>query len=107
MSQQTDDVQIVESDEDDSRVIKLRYLDLSGDWVVQDAIQDAVWQLDPTAKKDGALARLGIERQEGQSHLQAWLLAMCRENGLPEKLPCYEIGDVLTGDVQAFVWWLA
>lgn len=61
------------------------------------------------AQKDDALQRLGIERPPGRTHLQAWILAMCRENGLPERLPADEIGAAVAQDrvASAFVWWLA
>jgi len=61
------------------------------------------------AQKDDALQRLGIERPPGRTHLQAWILAMCRENGLPERLPAIEIGEAAAQDraISAFVWWLA
>jgi len=61
------------------------------------------------ALKDDALLRLGIERPTGRTHLQAWILAMCSENGLPTRLPAIEIGEAVAHDraISAFVWWLA
>jgi hypothetical protein len=60
-------------------------------------------------RKDSALAKLGIERQPGQTHLAAWTLAMCLENGLPAELPSTAIGDAVleSAAVRSFVWWLA
>lgn len=61
------------------------------------------------AHKDDALQRLGVAHPPGHTHLQAWILAMCRENGLPEHLPAIEIGAAVAQDraISSFVWWLA
>ncbi len=85
---------------DEDRVIKLRYLDI--------APETSVYPVDE-GLKDKALARLGIERLPGQTPFQAWIFAMCRENGLPEKLPATEVGDAVIQheDIKQFAWWLA
>jgi hypothetical protein len=87
-------------EEEEGKLIKFRYLELDSAvamWPVSDGM------------KDKALARLNITRREGESPFQAWILAMCRENDLPEKIPATEIGDAMMShsDVMRFVWWLA
>ena len=54
-----------------------------------------------------ALARLDISVPAGMAPLSAWVLAMCRENGLPETLPSIPIGDVANELCPKWVWWLA
>lgn len=85
------------------QTLTLRYLD-----VIQDLPARAIYHADD-AIKDKALQRLGIERQPGVNHLVAWTLAMCRENGLPERLPADVIGAAVAQDrtALAFIWWLA
>lgn len=86
--------------DEEEKVIKFRYLDIDAEM--------AVWPVSHEVK-DRALARLGIQRQPDETPLRAWVLAMCRENGLPEKVPAYEIGDAAMEhlDVRRFMWWLA
>jgi len=80
--------------------IKLRYLDVSD-------LDLMARMMASNETKDKALSLLGIEREKGQTHLGAWCLAMCGENGLEKKLPAYEIADAIDGDVSKFVWFLA
>lgn len=86
--------------------ITLRYLDIDaifGDFPL-------LVRICPSAElKDAALTKLGIERPPEQSHLGAWTLAMCRENGLTETLPSTAVGDAVLESmpVRKFVWWLA
>lgn len=56
-----------------------------------------------------ALRRLGIEVANNQSPLNTWLIAMCRENGLPEQLPNYVISEKILEDSEctSWLWWLA
>lgn len=78
--------------------IALRYLD----------IQEAVTF--PPATRDQkirALTRLGITVQPDQPPIDAWTLAMCRENGLPETLPAHDIGDAAQELCPKWLWWLA
>lgn len=84
----------------EDKTIKVRYIDLS-DIPPIDRLM-----LTP-ADKDKLLAALGITRAEEQTHLGAWVLAMCKENGLPETLPSYPIADAITGDISTFVWAIA
>lgn len=76
--------------------IVIRYLDLEADVVIQSCLL-----INPIEAKRAALERLGIEVPEGILPASAWLLAMCRENGLEEKLPAVEIGEQIMGSPQA------
>jgi len=55
-----------------------------------------------------ALKLLGIEVEEGQTPSEAYLKAMCDENGLPFTLPApFEIVDALQfSGAMKFYWWL-
>lgn len=61
--------------------------------------------------KIAALNQLGITVTEGQKPLHAWILAMCRDNGLPEALPAKEIGNAIYESLnpgpKQFMFWLA
>lgn len=87
-------------DEKDDRVFKIRFLDIDPTWMAWPAT---------LAMKDRALEILKIQRGPDQPPIDAWTLAMCRENKLPEKLPAYEIGDAIMedGELRRFIWWLA
>lgn len=63
--------------------------------------------LDVRRFKVDALARLRIKVEDGQSPLDAWILAMCQKNGLPQKLPATRIGDAAMELCKEWVWWLA
>lgn len=78
--------------------IALRYLD----------IEDP-YQFPPAARADKtrALARLGITVQPDQTPMDAWIFAMCRENGLPEQRPAITIGEAAQELCLKWVWWLA
>lgn len=78
--------------------INLRYLE----------IEDP-YQFPPATREDKAraLARLGIAVQSDQSPIDAWTLAMCRENGLPEQRPAITIGEAAQELCPRWVWWLA
>ena len=82
----------------EDKEIKLRYIDVEFLSPLTNLTDE---------QKDALLERLGIENKDGLPHLSAWVLAMARENGLEEKLPCREIGDAIDGDVSKFVWLLA
>lgn len=79
-------------------IIKLRWLDLQYSATVTTRMD-----------KIAALARLNIAVSENQSPLNAWLLAMCRENELSEELPNRTISEVILddSDCTSWMWWLA
>lgn len=54
-----------------------------------------------------ALKKLEISVEAGQSPLDAWVIAMCRENALPERLPSANIGHAAMGCCPRWIWWLA
>lgn len=78
--------------------IALRYLDIQNPLPIP---------LPTREDKIRALARLNITVPEGMAPLSAWVLAMCRENGLPETLPAIPIGDVANELCPNWIWWLA
>lgn len=87
--------------------ITLRYLDVDQ---LCAGLPDLIKLAPPARLKDQALAELRIPRQPDKTHLQSWVLQMALENGLPQTLPQYEIGDAaLTSGpaVSKFVWFLA
>lgn len=79
--------------------IALRYLDME---------QETLINVFATREdKIRALARLGIAVTPDQSPLIAWMLAMCRENNLPETIPNTTIGEVANQLCPKWIWWLA
>lgn len=86
---------------DEDGEIKVRFIDIAED--------HPLWPPATTEQKDRVLERLGIKREPDQPPLSAWVLAMCRENGLPEQVPAYEIGAAIADDKELarFIWWLA
>lgn len=74
--------------------IKLRYLEMEYAFATR-------------GDKLRALHRLRISTAAGQSPLEAWTLAMCRENSLPEHLPSTAIGHAAMECCPKWIWWLA
>lgn len=85
------------------RRIQVRYLDLSAETVTAALVAEGLsGSLD--AQKDRALALLGIARQEGEGHLQAWCRAMAEENGLPVRQPVVpELRDAMLDLVSRLI----
>ena len=57
--------------------------------------------------KINLLNALNIPVAEGQNTLTAWVLAMARENGLPEVTPQHQIGAAAAELCPQWVWALA
>ena len=94
--------------QESARVVKVRYLDV-GD-PVSLLVAEAFHGEEMSRAKDAALARLGITRRPGESHLQAWLRAMAEENGVPHRVPADPrlVDAVLASPgARRFLWWLA
>ena len=78
--------------------INLRFIDIQEPHKYPVATRD---------QKTEVLRRMDIFVQPDQTPLQAWLLAMCRENALPEILPATTIGEVAADLCLDWLYWLA
>lgn len=56
-----------------------------------------------------ALERLGIQARDGETPLEAWLRAMCEENGLEYTRPCPRVlaDAILDSGAARFAWFLS
>lgn len=92
-------------------MIKLRYIEIPQSAVEQNITAEALSdKAEITEAKWRVLEKLGIKRNGENSPMHAWLLAMCRENGLPATIPVpRELADAIMEDSLAyrFLWWLA
>lgn len=91
--------------------IKIRWIE-TGDLMIKTELLATAIMGQPvelSATKAKALGRLGIHVREGEEPLDAYIRAMCEENGVPYTIPApTEISDAITySEASRFVWWLA
>lgn len=65
--------------------IRVRWLDCAPDLLRDSLLVEAVQK--HVGHKDLVLSKLGIQRHEGETYLQAYIRAMHEENGLEPQLP--------------------
>ena len=77
--------------------VKLHYLDTSKELAAESLL------IDGDELKDKILARLGIDRRQGESHVDAWGRHLHEINGLEFSKPYHEtIKDAIMSDSSAF-----
>jgi len=81
------------------QIVKLRYCDIPSEATAGILLIDDNQEL---SVKDKALRTLKIERRDGDSHLKAWIRAMCIENGFEYTEPApREITDSILNNAAA------
>ena len=87
--------------------IKVRWLDASQELIQNSLLAEAFSDISDVKRR--ALKRLNIECAEGVNPLEAYIRAMCTENGLEYSRPApSELVDVMmSSGASRFIWFLA
>lgn len=93
-----------------SDTIKLRYLKIGQDLLIDTLVTESMNIEAGKRLKEKILNRLGIIRQDNETYLQAWLRHIAEINNIEHTLPCDDrISDAILNDISAnhFMWAIA
>lgn len=87
--------------------VKVRFLSTSKDAMMQSIVAEALTHRDD--HKDAILKQLGMQRQEGESHLHAWLRNLAQENGVDIDEVRAAVRELTATDAELcrFIWIIA
>ncbi|MEW6210616.1 MAG: hypothetical protein AB1631_19790 [Acidobacteriota bacterium] len=93
---------------EEERTFKLRWLELSPDLFCASVLAEAMNKTSIPSWKRRAVERLGIEIRDGETPSDAWLRAMCGENGIEFTEPVdRDLADVIRENVSCLRFFFA